>query len=95
MGNSSIIRSIIRCKLELYAIKSHGNLTFFMRDYEYWDNRVLNELCSSMNSSTHLLRHFDRNTDSEDNLFGSRISARRFVIEVGNLIRYVPRRMAY
>jgi len=43
-----------------------------MRDYEYWDNRVLNELYSSMNSSMYLLRHFDvdRNTDSEeDNLF--------------------------
>lgn len=57
---------------------------------------VLNELCSSMNSSTHLLRHFDVDrTDSEkDNLFGSRIDARD-VIEVGNLTGYVPHRMAY
>lgn len=99
LNNLSIIRSIIRCKLKLCAVKSHGNLAFFIRDYEYRDNRVLSELCSSMNSSAHLLRHFDinRNVDSdEDNLFReNQRNKRRFVIEVGSLIECVPDGMAY
>lgn len=43
----------------------------FSRNCEYRDNRVLNELCSPMNPSAHLLRHsdIDRNTNSEDDLF--------------------------
>jgi len=79
---------------QIMRCRTSRNLAFFMRDYEYWDNRVLNELYSSMNSSMYLLRHFDvdRSTDSEENnLFReNRRNKKLRNKKVSTLIRYAP-----